>query len=97
MENPNCMKVTSEEFTRCMKEVEESSILYKELLLKIIKGYAWIQQQLERSKLTIGRLKKCFQMTSEKWFRKGKKKSKKKITERPRAQTSFPPLSLTLK
>jgi hypothetical protein len=84
MENPNCMKVTSKEFASCLEEIENSSLKSKESLLKIIKGYAWIQQQLEKSKLTIGRLKKCFQMTSEKWFRKDKKQSKKKITERPR-------------
>jgi hypothetical protein len=84
MENPNCIKLTSTEVKGYIEEVERSTLKCKENLLRIIRGYAWIQQQLEKSKLTIGRLKKCFQITSEKWFRKGRSKSKKKITEGPR-------------
>jgi len=89
MEDLHNMRITSEELSSCIKEVENSSLSSKELLLKIIKGYSWIQQQLERSKLTIGRLKKCFRMTSEKWFRKDKKQSKKKIAERAWTETSL--------
>ena len=94
MENTSCIKISSEELSICIKEVESSSLSSKELLLKIIKGYAWIQQQLERSKLTIGRLKKCFQITSEKWFRKGRKKSKKKNHEKATDVNQPPPLTL---
>ena len=81
MEDPDCIKVTSTELDGYIKEIETSSLKCKDVLIKIIYGHVWIQQQLERSQLTIGKLKKCFQITTEKWFRKGKKKSKKKTED----------------